>query len=200
MNLDKFKGVFCALNAIYDENDNIDVEKIKALVRVYKSLGVKGVYACGSTGEGFLLSTEERKQVAKAVKEAAEFEAQDKKRKEAIDTRNDADAMVFQTEKALEEVGDKVDANDKTAVEADLNELKDLIAKSNPEEMTESQVAEIKAAKEKLMESAQKVFAKMYEQQAQANGAAQAGPDMNAGADNSSYQSDDVVDGDYKEV
>ena len=71
MNLDKFKGVFCALNAIYDENDNIDVEKIKALVRVYKSLGVKGVYACGSTGEGFLLSTEERKQVAKAVKEAA---------------------------------------------------------------------------------------------------------------------------------
>ena len=138
--------------------------------------------------------------IDKAVKEAAEYEAQDKKRKEAIDTRNDADAMVFQTEKALEEVGDKVDANDKTAVEADLNELKDLIAKSNPEEMTESQVAEIKEAKEKLMESAQKVFAKMYEQQAQANGAAQAGPDMNAGADNSSYQSDDVVDGDYKEV
>ena len=138
--------------------------------------------------------------IDKAVKEAAEYEAQDKKRKEAIDTRNDADAMVFQTEKALEEVGDKVDSNDKTAVEAVLNELKDLIAKSNPEEMTESQVAEIKAAKEKLMESAQKVFAKMYEQQAQANGAAQAGPDMNAGADNSSYQSDDVVDGDYKEV
>ena len=58
----------------------------------------------------------------------------------------------------------------------------------------------LKAAKEKLMESAQKVFTKMYEQQAQANGAAGAGPDMNAGADNSSYQSDDVVDGDYKEV
>lgn len=69
--LSKFKGVFCALNAIYDENDNIDEEKMKELVRVYKSLGVKGVYACGSTGEGFLLSTEERKQVAKAVKEAA---------------------------------------------------------------------------------------------------------------------------------
>ena len=71
MNLDKFKGVFCALNAIYDENDNVDLEKMKALVRLYKSLGVKGVYACGSTGEGFLLSTEERKQVARAVKEAA---------------------------------------------------------------------------------------------------------------------------------
>ena len=137
--------------------------------------------------------------IDKAVKEAAEYEAQDKKRKEAIDTRNEADSMVFQTEKALEEVGDKVDANDKTAVEANLNELKALIEKSNPEEMTEAQVAEIKAAKEKLMESAQKVFAKMYEQQAQASGAAGAGPDMNAGADNS-YSSDDVVDGDYKEV
>ena len=69
--LKKFRGVFCALNAIYDENDNIDTEKMKALVKVYKSLGVKGVYACGSTGEGFLFSTEERKQVAEAVKEAA---------------------------------------------------------------------------------------------------------------------------------
>lgn len=69
--LKKFRGVFCALNAIYDENDNIDTEKMKELVRVYKSLGVKGVYACGSTGEGFLLSTEERKQVAEAVKKAA---------------------------------------------------------------------------------------------------------------------------------
>ncbi|MGN1328987.1 MAG: dihydrodipicolinate synthase family protein [Eubacterium sp.] len=69
--LSKFRGVFCALNAIYDKNDNIDTEKMKALVKIYKSLGVKGVYACGSTGEGFLLSTEERKQVAQAVKEAA---------------------------------------------------------------------------------------------------------------------------------
>lgn len=69
--LSKFRGVFCALNAIYDKNDNIDAKKIKELVKVYKSLGVKGVYACGSTGEGFLLSTEERKQVAAAVKKAA---------------------------------------------------------------------------------------------------------------------------------
>ena len=69
--LNKFRGVFCALNAIYDENDNIDESRIKELVKIYKSLGVKGVYACGSTGEGFLLSTEERKQVAKAVCEAA---------------------------------------------------------------------------------------------------------------------------------
>ncbi|MGN0521953.1 MAG: dihydrodipicolinate synthase family protein [Eubacterium sp.] len=69
--LAKFRGVFCALNAIYDSNDNIDEKKIKELVKIYKSLGVKGVYACGSTGEGFLLSNSERKQVAQAVKEAA---------------------------------------------------------------------------------------------------------------------------------
>ena len=136
-------------------------------------------------------------EIDKAVKEAAEFEAQDKKRKEAIDTRNDADSMVFQTEKALEEVGDKVDANDKAAVEADLNELKDLIAKTNAEEMTDAQVEEIKAAKEKLMQSAQSVFSKMYEQAQAAQGAA--GPDMNAGA-GEAYQADDVVDGDYKEI
>ena len=140
--------------------------------------------------------------IEKAVKEAAEFEAQDKKRKEAIDTRNDADSMVFQTEKAMEEVGDKIDANDKTAVEADLNALKDLLSKSTPEEMSDSQVAEIKAAKEKLMESAQKLFAKVYEQAQGAAGAgagaAGAGPEA---GDAGSYQADDdVVDGDYKEV
>ena len=97
----------------------------------------------------------------------------------------------------MEEVGDKLDSNDKTAVEADLNALKSLIASTNPEDMTDSQVAEIKAAKEKLMESAQKLFAKVYEQ---AQGAQQAGPgpDMNAGA--GTDNSDDVVDGDYKEV
>lgn len=140
--------------------------------------------------------------IEKAVKEAAEFEAQDKKRKEAIDTRNEADSMVFQTEKAMEEVGDKIDANDKTAVEADLNALKELLAKSTPEETTEAQVAEIKAAKDKLMESAQKLFAKVYEQAQAAGAAGAAGPGPDAGAAGStSYQADDdVVDGDYKEV
>ena len=141
-------------------------------------------------------------EIDKAVKEAAEFEAQDKKRKEAIDTRNEADSMVFQTEKAIEEVGDKLDANDKTAVEADLAALKDLIAKTNPEDMTEAQTAEIKAAKEKLMESAQKLFAKVYEQAQAGAGAQGAGPDMGgaAGAGAGADNSDDVVDGDYKEV
>ena len=141
-------------------------------------------------------------EIDKAVKEAAEYEAQDKKRKEAVDTKNDADAMVFQTENALEEAGDKIDANDKTAVEADLNALKDILAKcANVDEITDAQVEEIKAGKEKLMQSAQKLFAKMYEQ-AQAQGGAQAGPDMGAGAQGGSNEAygDDVVDGDYREV
>ena len=136
--------------------------------------------------------------IEKAVKEAAEFEAQDKKRKEAIDARNDADAMVFQTEKALQEVGDKLDANDKAGVEADLAHLKELVEKSNPEAMTDSEVEEIKAAKEKLMTGAQALFQKVYEQ-AQAQGA---GPDMSnmGGAGNNNTYDGDVVDGDYREV
>ncbi len=141
--------------------------------------------------------------IEKAVKEAAEYEAQDKKRKEAVETRNDADSMVFQTEKALSEVGDKISADDKAAVEADLAHLKELIEKTNPEVMSEGEVADIKAAKEKLMTSAQALFQKVYEQ---AQGAQGAGPDMGAGfngadmgGQSSSYQ-DDVVDGDYREV
>ncbi|WP_367567856.1 molecular chaperone DnaK [Lacrimispora sp.] len=134
--------------------------------------------------------------IDKAVKEAAEYEAQDKKRKDAIDARNDADSMVFQTEKALEEVGDKVDANDKASVEADLNALKEAINRAPLEEMTDAQVEDIKAGREKLMNSAQALFAKVYEQ-AQA-GAQGAGPDM--GGPEASYQDSDVVDGDYKEV
>ncbi len=139
-------------------------------------------------------------EIDKAVKEAAEFEAADKKRKEGIEARNEADSLVFQTEKAINEVGDKLDANDKANVEADLTALKDILAKSAPETMTEADVEEIKAAKEKLMTDSQALFTKMYEQ-AQAAGAGQAGPDM-SGADMGagSSSNDDVVDGDYREV
>ena len=145
-------------------------------------------------------------EIDKAVKEAAEYEAQDKKKKEAIDVRNDADAMVFQTEKAMEEVGDKIDAADKTAVEEDLKALKELVEKTNPEDMTDAQIDDLKAGKEKLMNSAQKLFAKVYEQAqgaAGAAGAAGAGPDMGQAAGGStagSQPDDDVVDGDYREV
>lgn len=134
--------------------------------------------------------------IDKAVKEAAEYEAQDKKRKEGIDARNDADSMVFQTEKALQEVGDKIDANDKATVEADLNALKEAVNRAPIDDMTDAQIEDIKAGRERLMNSAQALFAKVYEQ---AQGGAQgAGPDM--GAENATYQESDVVDGDYKEV
>jgi len=134
--------------------------------------------------------------IEKAVQEAAEFEAQDKKRKEGIDARNDADAIVFQTEKAMEEVGDKLDASLKSEVEADLNALKAVVeATANLEEITDAQVQELKDGKEKLMKSAQALFAKVYEQ---AQGAGGAGPDM--GAAGGSAPEDDVVDADYKEV
>ena len=141
-------------------------------------------------------------EINKAVKEAAEFEAQDKKRKEAIDARNDADAAVFQVEKALEEAGDKIADSDKTAVEADLNELKSLLEKAPIDSITDAQVVDIKAAKEKLMQSAQTLFTKMYENMQQAQGG-QAGPNPGAGAGAGSATGsgdDDVVDADYKEV
>ncbi len=141
--------------------------------------------------------------IQKAVKEAAEYETQDKKRKEGIDARNDADSMVFQTEKAMEEVGDKIDGADKSAVEADLAALKEAINKAPADQMTDAQIDEIKSGKEKLMNSAQKLFAKVYEQ-AQAAGQAGPGPDMGAGAGQGSAgganYGDDVVDGDFKEV
>lgn len=69
--LEKFRGVFVALNAIFTEDDEVNIDATKELVKIYKAKGVKGVYVCGSTGEGFMLSTEERMQVAEAVKEAA---------------------------------------------------------------------------------------------------------------------------------
>ena len=141
-------------------------------------------------------------EIDKAVKEAAEYEAQDKKRKEAIDTRNEADSFVFQTEKALGEVGDKIDASAKSGVEADLTAVKDILEKTKDREMTDSELDELKAAKEKLMNDSQALFTKMYENMQQAQGAA--GPqasDMGGAqqADNSA-PNDDIIDGDFREV
>ena len=145
-------------------------------------------------------------EIDRAVKEAQEYEAQDKARKEAIDARNEADSFVFQTEKALNEVGDKVDASEKATVEADLQALKDILEKTKDTEMTPDQVSEMKAAQEKLMTGAQSLFAKMYEQAQGAAGAQGAGPDMGGfdGAAQSSADSsasdDDIIDGDFREV
>ena len=145
--------------------------------------------------------------IEKAVKEAAEYEAQDKKRKEAIDTRNEADSIVFQTEKALQDVGDKIAAGDKAAVEADLNALKEAINRAPADQMTDAQVEDIKAGKEKLMASAQALFTKMYESMQNAGGAgagAGMGGDMGGMGGNTqggaSRPDDDVIDGDFKEV
>ena len=143
--------------------------------------------------------------IDKAVKEAAKYEEEDKKRKEAIDTRNDADATVFQIEKALQEAGDKVSADEKASVEADLNALKDLLAKTPADNLTDAQVTDIKAAREKVMNSAQNLFTKMYENMQQ-NGGGQSGQGPQGGQTSGTQQSggqggnDDVVDADYKEV
>ena len=143
-------------------------------------------------------------EIEKAVKEAAEYEAQDKKRKEAIDARNDADSFVFQTQQALDQVGEQIDAADKAAVESDIAAVKAILdAHPEADQMSDSDIADLKAAQEKLTESAQKVFAKMYEQAQATQGAAGpdmgagAGPDMNAGG---AAPQDDVIDADFKEV
>ncbi len=158
--------------------------------------------------------------IERAVKEAAEYEAQDKARKEAVDARNDADAFVFQTEKAMKEVGDKLSDSEKAPVEADLNDLKAFLDSTKDQELSADQVSELKAKTEKLTNSAQQLFTKMYEQAGGAAGAAGgagagpdmsgfagAGPDMSgfAGAGGAAGNSDnsgdgDVVDGDYREV
>ena len=140
-------------------------------------------------------------EIDKAVKEAAEYEAQDQKRKEGIDVRNDADAMVFQTENALKEVGDKISADDKAKVQAEIDSLKAAIEKTNIESMTDAEIDELKAGKERLMNVAQPVFTKMYEAQNPNAGAGpQAGPQGDAGQQNYQNNNDDVVDGDYTEV
>ncbi|WP_029323319.1 molecular chaperone DnaK [Butyrivibrio sp. AE3004] len=141
--------------------------------------------------------------IDKAIKEAQEYEAQDKKRKEGIDARNEADSFVFQTEKAIQEVGDKIDPSQKQTVEDDLKALKDTLEQTKDRELTDSEIDTIKSQKEKLMTDAQALFAKVYEN-AQGAAGAQAGPDMNmggAGAQSTDAGSnDDVVDGDYREV
>jgi molecular chaperone DnaK len=136
--------------------------------------------------------------IEKAVQEAAEFEAQDKKRKETIDARNEADSLVFQTEKAIDEVGDKIAESDKTQVQADLEALKEILNRTTPETMTDSDLSELNAKKENLMKDANSLFQKVYEQSGAAG--TQAGPMPGADSASSAGYDDDVVDGDYKEV
>ena len=135
------------------------------------------------------LSDEE---IEKAVKEAEQFAAEDKKRKEAIDAKNEADAMVFQTEKMIKDMEDKLEADDKAKVEAALNKLKELNDKAVAAEMTEAQVADLKAAKEELTQVFYAISEKLYSQ-AGAQGAEAQADAQSAKAD------DDVIDADFKE-
>ncbi len=123
-------------------------------------------------------------EIDKAVKEAEKYAEEDKKRKEAIDLRNNADSMVYQTEKILKENGDKFPAEDKAEIEAELENVKKAL------EGTDNDA--IKAATEKLTEKFHKMSEKMY-QQAAAQGGENGAPDMN-GANS------DAQDADFKEI
>jgi len=142
--------------------------------------------------------------IDKAVREAQEFEAQDKARKEGVDARNEADSLVFQTKQAMEQVGDKLDAGLKSTVENDLKALEDAVNATDPNNITPDQTEDLKAKKETLLNSANQLFAKMYEQTQGAGAGAGAGQgfqgDPNQGQSGSTGSNDDVVDGDYKEV
>ena len=130
-----------------------------------------------------------KEDIDKAVKEAEQFAADDKKKREEVDIRNGADQMVFQTEKMLKENGDKLPADVKSDAEAKLADLKTAVQSGN--------VDDIKAKQEALSQ----VFEKMYQAAAAAQQAAGAQPGPDAGANNQQKPGDDgVVDADFKEV
>ena len=139
-------------------------------------------------------------EINRAVKEAEQFANEDKKRKDEVETRNHADTLVYETEKTMKELGDKIAEGDKSRINAEVENVKSALNGSDSEA--------IKAATEKLTEVSYEVFGKIYQQQAQQNGGA-AGFDPNAGAagsgnnggSNSSNGNDDgVVDADYEVV
>ena len=130
-----------------------------------------------------------KEDIDKAVKEAEQFAADDKKKREEVDIRNGADQMVFQTEKMLKENGDKLPADVKSEAESKLADLKTAVQSGN--------VDDIKAKQEALSQ----VFEKMYQAAAAAQQAAGAQPGPDAGANNQQKPGDDgVVDADFKEV
>jgi len=132
--------------------------------------------------------------IEKAVKEAAEFEAQDKKRKENIDEYNEAQSLITSLEKSIEEVGDKVSIEEKTKAADALNTLKSLINNNKIETLTDDLVDQIKAAKENLMNAIQPIAQKVYEQSASTD-------NTTCNNDCSNCNNDDsVIDGDFKEV
>ena len=134
-----------------------------------------------------------KEDIDKAVREAEAFAAEDKKAREAVDTRNNADQMVFQTEKTLKEVGDKVSASEKSEVESKLNDLKEAL-KGNDIDL-------IKTKQDELQKAFYALSEKLYQAQA-AQGGAQgaAGPDMGNMGGNTQNSDPNVVDADFREV
>nr|MDA3846416.1 Hsp70 family protein [Vallitaleaceae bacterium] len=133
--------------------------------------------------------------IQKAVDVAAQYEEEDKKRKEAVDARNDADSLIFQTEKTITEMDDKMEADDKEKLEAEIAKVKAVLEKSKPDDMSDADVEEIKAAKEALEAVVQEFSEKMYAAAAEKSAESTEGED---GIDNSS-EDDDVVDVDFTE-
>jgi molecular chaperone DnaK len=131
-----------------------------------------------------------------AVKEAEKFAEEDKKRKEKIDSRNEADSLVFQTEKMMTDLGDKIEEADKTKVEEELKKLKDKLEAVKVEDMTDADVEEINNLKEELQKVFYDISAKLYQQEQ----AAGANPEAGAEDDTEGNDDDTVVDADYKEV
>ena len=132
-------------------------------------------------------------EIKKAVRDAEQFANEDKERKEEVETRNHADSMVYSTEKTLKELGDKLSADDKAKVEAEV--------KAVQEALKGTDTAAIKAASEKLTEVSYEVFGKIYQQaqqEAAANGGA--GFDPNAANGGAQQGDDTVVDADYEVV
>ena len=145
--------------------------------------------------------------IDKAVKEAAQYEAADKERKEAVDIRNNADSIVFQTKKTLEEQGANIDANIKSNIETAVKELEDELAAAPIETITKEQAEKIKTKQEALMKAAEELYKKAYEAEMAKQQAANGGAAGDAGAgnttdnqNNNSSANGDVVDGDFKEV
>ena len=134
-----------------------------------------------------------KEDIDKAVREAEQYAAEDKKRREEVDLRNGADQMVFQTEKALNELGDKVSASEKADVEAKVAALKEALKGSD--------VEAIRAKQEELQKAFYAISEKVYKEAAQAQQAAQGGAQEtpnNGGAQTTAAIN--VVDADYREV
>ena len=126
--------------------------------------------------------------IEKAVKEAEQFAAEDKKKKEAVDTRNAADNIVYQTEKTLTDLGDKISEDEKAGIQAEVDKLKDML------KAEEIDVEAVKAQTEAVSKKFYDVSSKLYADAAQAQQAAQGGANAGGAAD------DNVVDADYKVV